>query len=94
MSVSRTISRSERKFARWDAAGRKSVMSFGDVTGPGPLTPFRDMGGVKARHVPQDGHARSFSRTSSLTARAFALPPVSFITWPTKKPSKPSFPPR
>ena len=35
----------------------------------------------------------SFSRTSSLTARAFALPPVSFITWPTKKPSRPSLPP-
>ncbi len=39
-------------------------------------------------------HELSFSRTSSLTARASALPPSSFITWPTKKPSRPSLPPR
>ena len=38
--------------------------------------------------------ARSFSRRRSLTTFGFALPPVSFITWPTKKPSRPSLPPR
>jgi len=37
---------------------------------------------------------RSFSRTRSLTTRGSALPFVSFITWPTKKPSNPSLPPR
>jgi hypothetical protein len=36
----------------------------------------------------------SFSRMRSLTTRASALPPDSFITWPTKKPSSPSLPPR
>jgi hypothetical protein len=38
--------------------------------------------------------APSFSRRRSLTTRGSALPPVSFITWPTKKPSRPSLPPR
>ena len=33
--------------------------------------------------------APSFSRSSSLTTRGSALPFVSFITWPTKKPSRP-----
>ena len=32
---------------------------------------------------------RSFARTSSLTARGSAWPFVSFITWPTKNPSRP-----
>jgi len=36
----------------------------------------------------------SFSRRSSLTTRGSALPPDSFMTWPTKKPSSPSLPPR
>ena len=36
----------------------------------------------------------SFSRRRSLTTRGSALPPDSFITWPTKKPSTPSLPPR
>jgi len=36
----------------------------------------------------------SFSRRRSLTTRGSAVPPVSFITWPTKKPSNPSLPPR
>ena len=36
----------------------------------------------------------SFSRSRSLTTRGSAFPPVSFITWPTKKPSSPSLPPR
>jgi hypothetical protein len=36
----------------------------------------------------------SFARTSSLTTRGSALPWVSFITCPTKKPSRPSLPPR
>jgi hypothetical protein len=38
--------------------------------------------------------APSFSRRRSLTTRGSALPPDSFITWPTKKPSSPSLPPR
>jgi len=38
--------------------------------------------------------APSFSRRRSLTTRGSAVPPVSFITWPTKKPSRPSLPPR
>src|SRR5579884_2292482 len=36
----------------------------------------------------------SFSRRRSLTTRGSAVPPDSFITWPTKKPSSPSLPPR
>src|SRR5262249_16838341 len=40
------------------------------------------------------GYPRSFARTRSLTMRGSALPPVVFITWPTKKPSRPSLPPR
>src|SRR5579862_179625 len=36
----------------------------------------------------------SLSRRRSLTTRASAAPSVSFITWPTKKPSRPSLPPR
>ena len=36
----------------------------------------------------------SFSRSSRLTTFGSALPPVSFITWPTRKPSTPSLPPR
>src|ERR1043166_7196262 len=39
-------------------------------------------------------HALSFSRTRSLTTFGFAFPPVSFITCPTKNPSRPSLPPR
>ena len=38
------------------------------------------------------GYASSFARTSSLTTRALAFPWVSFITWPTKKPSRPALP--
>ena len=37
---------------------------------------------------------RSFSRRSWLTTFGSALPCVSRITWPTKKPSTPSLPPR
>ncbi len=36
----------------------------------------------------------SFWRRRSLTTRGSAVPPDSFITWPTKKPSSPSLPPR
>src|SRR5581483_9546688 len=39
-------------------------------------------------------YARSFSRSSRLTTFGSALPCVSRITWPTKKPSTPSLPPR
>ena len=39
-------------------------------------------------------HELSFSRTRSLTTFGFALPWVSRITAPTKKPSRPSLPPR
>ena len=39
-------------------------------------------------------HACSFSRSSRLTTFGSALPCVSFITWPTRKPSTPSLPPR
>src|SRR5205823_12240507 len=38
------------------------------------------------------GQALSFSRNRSLTTRGSALPSVAFITWPTKKPSRPSLP--
>ena len=38
------------------------------------------------------GSPRAVSRTRSLTTRGSALPPVSFITWPTKKPSRPCLP--
>ena len=41
---------------------------------------------------PAPGPQPSFARTSSLTTRGFAFPCVSFITWPTKKPRRPSFP--
>src|SRR5829696_3943358 len=37
-------------------------------------------------------HDESFSRRRSFTTLASALPPVSFITWPTRKPSTPSLP--
>src|SRR5262249_9516215 len=40
-----------------------------------------------------DHAAFSLSRSRSLTTFGFAFPPVSFITWPTKKPSRPSLPP-
>src|SRR4029079_11857692 len=48
--------------------------------------------------LPQDlvrlpDHAFSFSRSRSLTTFGLALPFVSFIPWPTKKPSRPSLPP-
>src|SRR5581483_3323229 len=39
-------------------------------------------------------YGASRSRTSRLTTFGSALPCVSFITWPTKKPSSPSLPPR
>src|SRR5581483_858250 len=39
-------------------------------------------------------HGFSFSLRSALTTFAFALPFVSRITWPTKKPSRPCFPAR
>src|SRR2546425_11137880 len=35
----------------------------------------------------------NFERNSSFTTFGSALPCVSFITWPTKKPSRPSLPP-
>ena len=38
-------------------------------------------------------HGFSFSRRRRLTTFGSALPPVSFITWPTKKPRSPCFPP-
>jgi hypothetical protein len=40
------------------------------------------------------GQALSFSRSRSLTTRGFALPRVSFMTCPTRKPSTPSLPAR
>src|SRR5262249_32939212 len=40
-----------------------------------------------------DHAAFSLSRGGWLTTFGFAFPPVSFITWPTKKPSRPSLPP-
>ena len=39
-------------------------------------------------------YTRSFSRSSRLTTFGSALPCVSFSTWPTRKPSTPSLPPR
>jgi MFS family permease len=63
-----------------------------------------DARGSRRRHVqlldPVGAAARgpryscSFSRRSRLTTFGSALPPVSFITWPTRKPSTPSLPPR
>src|SRR5256885_12063658 len=41
-----------------------------------------------------DAYPASRSRTSWLTTFGSALPPVSRLTWPTKKPSTPSLPPR
>ena len=50
------------------------------------------------RDAPSLVRARAYgasrSRTSRLTTLGSALPPVSRITWPTKKPSTPSLPPR
>src|SRR5215217_605904 len=37
-------------------------------------------------------HDESFSRRRSFTTLGSALPPVSFITWPTRNPSTPSLP--
>jgi len=63
----------------------------------------RDGRGVRVRvrvspHTPRGRdarrHACSFSRSSRLTTFGSALPCVSFITWPTRKPSTPSLPPR
>ena len=52
--------------------------------------------GVKPRVGPSwaDQVPCNLARTRSFTTRGSALPPVSFITWPTKNPSRPSLPPR
>ena len=42
----------------------------------------------------RDGHELNFFRRSSFTSFGLARPSVSFITWPTKKPSSPSLPAR
>ena len=49
---------------------------------------------TRARGGDARDHACSFSRSSRLTTFGSALPCVSFITWPTRKPSTPSLPPR
>src|SRR5262249_41563333 len=48
----------------------------------------------RVRFLDEKAHPASFSRTSSLTTFGFALPFVSFITCPTKNPSRPSLPAR
>ena len=39
-------------------------------------------------------HPASFALRSSLSCAGFALPPVAFITWPTKNPNSLSLPER
>lgn len=50
---------------------------------------FRNRRSDSGPHVDQwaGGHV-SFERSSSLTSRGSALPPVDFITWPTKNPNR------
>src|ERR687897_1664050 len=47
----------------------------------------------KRGQLHSDSGSKSFLRRSSLTTFGSALPCVSFITWPTKKPSRPCLPP-
>src|SRR5262245_24949433 len=42
----------------------------------------------------ENGYCRSAARSSSPTSWGFALPPVTFMTWPTRKPRTLSFPER
>src|SRR5439155_4018019 len=62
-----------------------------DCTPPGSKEVFL---GEDQADAGREHHAFSFSRRSSLTSFGLARPSVSFITWPTKKPSRPSFPAR
>src|SRR2546421_422099 len=60
----------------------------------GPRLEMRDRVALLAQDLVRlVDHAFSFSRRRSLTTFGFAFPPVSFITCPTKKPSRPSLPP-
>ena len=78
--------------ARGTASGRRRPR---EARRPAPsrLQPLRDAGrraGAKAAELA--AQASSFWRSSSLTSFGFARPSVSFITWPTKKPSRPCLP--
>ena len=75
----------------------------GATGGDGAVRRVRELGRLRrprARDpaVLRPGPARATPRASgesrSDTTRGFAFPSVSFITWPTKNPSRPSFPPR
>ena len=68
-----------------------------DVYDPGlyeDALPASSNGSSEETVVGSPAQALSFSRSRSLTTRGFALPRVSFMTCPTRKPSSPSLPAR
>ena len=87
----------ERRLAGAARAGEEDELPLLDLDGQ--IAQRVDAAAVKFREVMrfinrEMFYCRAPGASSSFTSFGFALPPVAFITWPTRKPNVPVLPPR